>query len=171
MTFPCPNCGIPAIEHGIYCQACYRLVDMDELTEIMPCLFLGGEASVFNFAGDKLDVRPWVLFPEYSKDRTSLLTMLSLCQLIHARVQIKKSIAVYCAAGAERSPLVIACYLVLTGKYPTFYKAYKFLQSIRPIVLDHSDLLHPDMISVIERRKACGSQVCFWTLEDFVKEV
>lgn len=171
MTRICPNCGLPSIEHGVYCQSCYRLVDMDEITEVIPnLLFLGGDVNVPGFNGDSLDVRPWVLFPESRDGRTSLLDILSLCHLIDVRIRAKKKLLVRCTAGAERSPLVVACYLVLTQQYPTLRSAYNFLQSLRPIVLNRSDFLHPDMVSVIEHRKACGSQVCFWAIEDFVKE-
>ena len=52
-----------------------------------------------------------------------------------------RRVLVHFYVGAERSPIVVACYLVEAGYAPDIYKAYDYIMKKRPIVIMHSDWL------------------------------
>lgn len=53
---------------------------------------------------------------------------------------------VHCAAGIERSPLVMATWLVKTGRYADIAKAYEFIKSKRPVVQERTHWLESEYL-------------------------
>lgn len=64
--------------------------------------------------------------------------------VIEAVVKSGYELLVHCGAGAERSPLTLAWYLVKRGFFPDLTAAYIFLQSRRPQVEDRQAWLEPE---------------------------
>jgi predicted protein tyrosine phosphatase len=63
--------------------------------------------------------------------------------LISSRLESGARLLVHCIAGIERSPLTVAWWLCKTRRYSDMREAYKFLQSIRPVVEDRRHWIEP----------------------------
>lgn len=66
--------------------------------------------------------------------RADVSAILRVCAEIDQRLPFGGQVLVHCRGGQERSPLVVAMYLVKNGARPTLESAYDFLQTLRPVV-------------------------------------
>ena len=75
--------------------------------------------------------------------RTNMINLAIICYAIDAGREMGRAVYVHCAAGVERSPLVIAWYLH-TRYNKTLDDAYAEIQSKRSVVMDRRSYLpHP----------------------------
>jgi len=106
-------------------------------TCIIPNLHVGSskDAYVNKDRGDftcVIDVRGLIEPDENGEVQAILLDALAV--IINKRLKNGDNVLVHCSAGIERSPLVIAWYLVRYKKEPTIKDAYKLIQDLRPMV-------------------------------------
>lgn len=69
-------------------------------------------------------------------------------KLIHEGIEAGQRVLIHCAAGVSRSPMITACYLFKSGRFPTYDKAFEHVAKCRPKV---------DPAPVIYR---CGKSYC-----------
>ena len=53
-------------------------------------------------------------------------------RLIHEGIQAGQKVLIHCAGGISRSPMITACYLVKSGRFPTFDSAMEHIAKCRP---------------------------------------
>lgn len=141
-------------EPAWYCKRCGVIKNeaIGVLTEVQPGLYLGDAIAAETFTGKRLCV--YCEPPHYAGDYQHIPILrirpvsrydrdagrVSTGQMVMAVSYILKCVAahtpllVHCKGGVERSPLVIAYYLVQTQQYPTLPAAYAYLKRIRPVV-------------------------------------
>lgn len=113
--------------------------------EIIPNLFLGSEeeAELAGRSGkfdEIIDVRYYLpgmsIDPIDRPEGYGLVDPVALgayANIIHDLLVAGKKIFVHCKAGMERSPLVVAWYLVLYEPFPDLETAYRFIIDKHPL--------------------------------------
>ena len=84
------------------------------MNKILEGLFLGdvNDAELRSYKFDSIyDIRRWIPLDEFEDVRIEADLLDALAVLIHEERKQLKNILVYCTAGLERSPLVVAWYL------------------------------------------------------------
>lgn len=116
--------------------------------EVVPNLFVGDYPDALRFEGETLcvlegarEAHPhathWlpVLQGEPGKDfYASPARLDEISVLITERLQAGVRLLVHCGAGIERAPLVVAWWLVRTGRHVDLATAYQHLMGVRPQV-------------------------------------
>lgn len=78
-------------------------------------------------------------FPDGQKTDGSVIHR--AVRLIHEGIQNGQRVLIHCAAGISRSPMVVACYLVKSGKMWDFDQSIEFVQSRRKCVDPHEKIM------------------------------
>lgn len=128
-------------------------------TEIMPGVFLGSMSDARLFQGARLCVRDEGAEYQGPHEQISLLIdppkehkeifCLSRAQVEKAATYVKHQVnlgvpvLVHCLFGRDRSPMVIAWWLVKMGHMSDLDTAYRFIQAKRPVVIDRQAWLEP----------------------------
>ena len=115
------------------------------MEEIIPGLWLGDAKDASKHEDDfdaSYPIYRWITFDEFGgKMEIKAEVLDSLAVLIHEERLMTKKILVYCAAGIERSPLVVAWYLCTYAEVEgitTLNQAYDYIKDSRK-VYDRSD--------------------------------
>lgn len=111
-------------------------------------IFKGGRLAVYcdppDYDGPRAHIPILESRPKSPTDRTAKANMeaiLDCLELIHEHHKTGAPLLVHCHGGIERSPLVLACYLVDSNRSANMKEAYAYLKSIRPAVADRSSWL------------------------------
>jgi protein-tyrosine phosphatase len=127
------------------------MTDRPDRTEILPDLYIGGKDSEVGFDGLVIDVREKTpakvgaihlpVFRGVNGDWTAdPLIALQAVDAIAKGLEAGQKVLVRCGSGVERSPAVVALYLVRKhGLTPT--EAYRRIREARPQVIEEYDLL------------------------------
>lgn len=123
--------------------------DMDDvISEVHPNLFISGDK--FKNPGDMviLDCRD-VVEPN-SRGYVEPKLLDAFATLINAYLTANKKVLVHCWAGMERSPLVVAWWMMKYCKYKRFADAYTVLQARRKIIVDCTHWVEFSEVNAIE---------------------
>lgn len=131
-------------------------------TLILPHLWLGDADDAARFEGARLSVHEnfetvparshWMPYLVSWKDEDGTEQLEADPAMLDAAVAViefyqahKVPLLVHCWAGIERSPLLVATYLIRSGRAKNYGDAYSHLRSLRPQVMDRTFWLPPEL--------------------------
>lgn len=144
----------------MYCTPCQKIRKdaKGTMTHVIGSLYLGDLLAASKFDGDTLGVHENPLFavkhyipllarePTSKINRTGALVnnknLVECLEFINRYIIANTPLLIHCYAGVERSPLVVANYLLNYCGFKTLNQAYMFLIRKRPTVSDRSFWMH-----------------------------
>jgi len=60
------------------------------------------------------------------------MTIHRVVRLIHEGIEAGQRVLIHCAAGISRSPMITACYLYKSGRFPSYDAAFEHVGKCRP---------------------------------------
>ncbi len=120
-------------------------------------LYLGDDSDASRFCVPsepiqlKLDLREWNAEDELGHDDFS--TIENAVKIIAGAHEDCIPILVYCHGGMDRSPFVVACYLLELGLFDIHFSAYERVKKYHPQTIIHQDWFK----KYIEYTRGCQS--------------
>lgn len=112
-------------------------------SEILPHLYLGDTTDAIRFGfpmeplQGTLDLTGWDAEKEISHNDFS--TVRQAIEIIDTYLTKKCPLLVFCHAGMDRSPFVVACYILENYDEMTPIKSYEDVQRVHPQTIVHDD--------------------------------
>ena len=118
---------------------------------ILDNLYLGSDSDkeYFKFSDERLvatlDLRGWNMEEDMKKN--NLYRIDQTLEILHNLIELEVSTLVYCDGGIDRSPFIIACYLL---KWYPWELAYDYVKKEHPQTKIHDDWMRTYLQSKVD---------------------